>query len=50
MESPVLASGDNIWLPKPIEIMIDVVSRRAGIEPLQGTEAPADRQDSFVGP
>jgi hypothetical protein len=50
MESPVLASGDNIWLPKPIEIVIDVVSRRAGIEPLQGTEAPADRQDSFVGP
>lgn len=50
LESPVLASGDNIWLPKPIEILIDAVSRRAGIEPLQGTEAPADRQDSFVGP
>lgn len=50
LESPRLASGDNIWLPKPIEIMIDVVSRRVGIEPLQGTEAPAGRQDSFVGP
>ncbi|HZW09125.1 MAG TPA: hypothetical protein VFF69_04410 [Phycisphaerales bacterium] len=50
LESPVLASGDNIWLPKPIEILIDVVSRRVGLEPLQGTEAPADREDSFVGP
>lgn len=50
LESPVLPSGDNIWLPKPIEIMIDAVSRRAGLDPLQGTEAPADRQDSFVGP
>lgn len=50
LESPVLASGDNIWLPKPIEVLIDVAARRQGLEPLQGTEAPADRSDSFVGP
>ncbi len=50
LESPVLPSGDNIWLPKPIEILIDLAAKRAGIEPLKGTEAPAGRQDSFVGP
>lgn len=50
LESPALASGDNIWLPKPIEVMLDVASRRRGIEPISGTEAPAGRQDSFVGP
>lgn len=49
-DSPVLKSGDNIWLPKPVEVLIDVVSRRAGLKPLKGTEAPADRSDSFVGP
>lgn len=50
LETPVLPSGDNIWLPKPIEVLIDMVARRRGIKPLEGTEAPADRQDSFVGP
>ncbi|MBK7404773.1 MAG: hypothetical protein IPJ41_09095 [Phycisphaerales bacterium] len=50
LSSPVLPSGDNIWLPKSIEMVIDEVSRRAGLKPIEGTEAPADRQDSFVGP
>jgi hypothetical protein len=50
MTTPVLPTGDNIWLPKPIEMAIDIAARRRGIEPIQGTEAPADRQDSFVGP
>lgn len=50
MDTPVLPSGDNIWLPKPIEMIIDFAARRRGIDPIQGTEAPADRQDSFVGP
>lgn len=50
MDTPVLESGDNIWLPKPIEVIIDMAARRHGIEPIEGTEAPAGRQDSFVGP
>jgi len=50
LDTPVLPSGDNIWLPKPLELLIDLAARRQGLEPLQGTEAPADRQDSFVGP
>lgn len=50
IDSPVLESGDNIWLPKPIEMLIDLAARRHGIDPISGTEAPADRQDSFVGP
>jgi len=50
LTSPVLPSGDNIWLPKPIEILINMAAKRAGIAPLKGTEAPAGRQDSFVGP
>lgn len=50
LETPVLPSGDNIWLPKPLEVLIDIAARRQGLKPLLGTEAPADRQDSFVGP
>ncbi len=50
MDTPVLPSGDNIWLPKSIEMIIDFAARRRGIDPIHGTEAPADRQDSFVGP
>jgi hypothetical protein len=50
LETPVLPSGDNIWLPKPIEMLIDLAAKRQGLEPLRGTEAPADRTDSFVGP
>ncbi len=50
LETPMLDSGDNIWLPKPIEFLIDMAARKHGLDPLLGTEAPADRQDSFVGP
>lgn len=50
LTTPALPSGDNIWLPKPIEMFIDLAARRQGIEPIRGTEAPAGRQDSFVGP
>jgi hypothetical protein len=50
LETPVLPSGDNIWLPKPIEMLIDLAAKRQGLDPLRGTEAPADRTDSFVGP
>ncbi len=50
LRSPVLESGDNIWLPRLIE---DALSRRqmpAEADPLKGTESPAGRDDSFVGP
>lgn len=50
LTTPALPSGDNIWLPKPIEMFIDMAARRQGIDPIRGTEAPAGRQDSFVGP
>ncbi|VAX37674.1 diguanylate cyclase/phosphodiesterase (GGDEF & EAL domains) with PAS/PAC sensor(s) [hydrothermal vent metagenome] len=50
LTTPMLESGDNIWLPKPVEMLIDLAARQRGLDPLQGTEAPADRQDSFVGP
>ena len=39
--SPVLADGDNIWLPRQMD---DRVAR------LRGTERPADATDAFVGP
>lgn len=47
LRSPVLESGDNIWLPRVIETMME----RAGeADPLKGTESPESRDDSFVGP
>lgn len=47
LRSPVLESGDNIWLPRVIETMME----RAGeADPLKGTESPDSRDDSFVGP
>ena len=51
LTSPVLESGDNIWLPRPVERLIDDAVRRSRrLAPLRGTESPADTTDSFVGP
>lgn len=48
--SPVLESGDNIWLPRPLEAVIDrAVHERFG-HTLHGTERPGARDDTFLGP
>jgi len=47
--SPVLPSGDNIWLPRSIEMLLNR-SREAGQDKqIRGTETP-EYQDVFVGP
>lgn len=51
LRSPMLASGDNVWLPKVLEDLIAKYSHQdAQTDPLKGTESPATRDDSFVGP
>jgi len=42
LESPVMADGDNLWLPKGFDV--------AHGQRLGGTELPADAADVFVGP
>lgn len=49
LETPELSNGDNIWLPRDIEIVLDhLTGRRAS--PLNGFETPAGVEDAFVGP
>lgn len=49
--SPVLAEkGDNLWLPKAVEIAIDRVAASRGLPPLHGSETPDSPEDDFVGP
>lgn len=50
LRTPVLASGDNIWLPREIEDAIQRLQRLDRAEPLRGSESPADGRDAFVGP
>ena len=53
MTSPVLPSGDNIWLPRPIEDVIRKVRagelREGQTGFLRGTETPQEN-DVFLGP
>lgn len=47
--TPVLANGDNIWLPRPIEDSIRAVMM--SVDPqLKGIEAPDSAADAFLGP
>lgn len=48
--SPVQESGDNFWLPRSIELMVQAAERMARVQPIRGTEVPTDRSDDFVGP
>lgn len=48
--SPVLANGDNIWLPRGIEIQIQKLIEKKGLSPLHGNEVPASADDTFLGP
>jgi hypothetical protein len=45
--TPVLNNGDNIWLPRPIERVLDSLAGKP--MPLEGREMPAPN-DVFLGP
>lgn len=50
MRTPVLANGDNIWLPRTLE---EIIARRQDptrAEPLRGTETPVGPSDAFLTP
>jgi hypothetical protein len=53
METPVMESGNNIWLPKSVE---DLIARARGTKPLsqtgplKGVEEPGSETDAFVCP
>jgi hypothetical protein len=47
--SPVLPSGDNIYLPRSVEDLINRSHSPTAAEPIRGTETP-EYQDVFVGP
>lgn len=55
MSTPVREDGDNIWLPKDLEVLLQRLEqmhrdgRGRGTE-LRGTELPADRNDNLLGP
>jgi len=46
-DSPVLANGDNIWLPRSIEHAVAEVRRYYGME---GNEVPETADDALLGP
>lgn len=48
--SPVLPNGDNIWLPRAVELRIQRMSGRSHSELLKGNELPGGAGDSFLGP
>ncbi len=50
LETPVLARGDNIWLPRALERRIDEFRRNQGLLPLNGVETPDDLDDVMLGP
>jgi hypothetical protein len=50
MSTPERACGDNIWLPRALEIMLKQVAHIERTGKLEGFEMPDDAMDSFVGP
>lgn len=50
LKSPVLASGDNIWLPGSAERRIGQQRTPTEADPIEGTESPDALDDAFVGP
>jgi hypothetical protein len=48
--SPVLESGENFWLPRPLELAVQAFERLGTTQPLNGTEVPTSGNDDFVGP
>lgn len=65
MTTPIMRSGDNMWLPRGIEAVLSQASKalqpgqrgvvemrttKSQMAPIKGIETPADENDSFVGP
>ncbi|MBX3380590.1 MAG: hypothetical protein KF805_10890 [Phycisphaeraceae bacterium] len=50
MTTPERPDGDNIWLPRAIEAMIQQAAKFHQSGRLEGFEIPVDARDSFVGP
>ncbi len=48
--SPVLANGDNIWLPRSVELRIRHLLGQKPVSPIQGNEMPDAADDTFLGP
>jgi hypothetical protein len=50
MATPVLADGDNIWLPRTLEEVVARLQNPTRAEPLHGNETPAGKSDVFLSP
>lgn len=50
MTTPERADGDNIWLPRAIEVLIQQAAKFHQTGRLEGVEVPFDAKDTFVGP
>ncbi|MBX3389747.1 MAG: hypothetical protein KF691_09875 [Phycisphaeraceae bacterium] len=50
LSTPERADGDNIWLPRAIEVIIRQAAKMHQTGRLEGIEVPMDAKDSFVGP
>ncbi|MBC7834447.1 MAG: hypothetical protein H7Y88_05015 [Phycisphaerales bacterium] len=49
MRNPVLENGDNVWLPRQLEQVLNRIRSKPTAQPLRGTEAP-DLGDAFLVP
>ncbi len=50
LPTPVLDSGDNVWLPRDLERLIEGATDPRRAAPLEGNESPQGADDAFVGP
>lgn len=50
MTTPVLANGDNAFLPRPLEQLIERLQSPNEADPLKGTESPEGADDVFLVP
>lgn len=50
LRTPVLANGDNIFLPRPLEELIARLQHPNEAAPLKGTEEPEGADDVFLAP
>lgn len=50
LASPVLPGGDNIWLPRSVEIRLRSLVKQTTVSPIRGNETPEGADDTFLGP
>lgn len=50
LRTPVLASGDNIWLSHELELLIARLKDPNQAGPMQGNESPTGKSDVFLSP